>query len=489
MIHRSIAQFSGMAALVAAILASTASAFASPPQDPRPDPGTAKSVREALIRFVQRREPGVSTGPIRAQLDVYEIELAERLAGEKDARRKARLVAEYFFKQQRYTSHEDLAHPDNFYVDKMLITRRGYCLSLSAMILAVGARLKLPLHGVASPRHFFVRWDDGRVRVNIETTEGGAIRDDAYYVARGTPPEAVRAGLYLKNLTPRQVVAYLINNEGYVVWKRGDAAAVAERRFKQAIAVYPGLLEAQINLGVVAAERGDVATAERHFQKVLRWLPKDAATTFNRALAATRDGRCADALKLMEDARRGDPGNRLLRRYADALAAAVLAPSSWEPYQKSLVARSATLRKGSRLGRGLLGHYFGNPNLEGTAVIRVDRSVAFEWRYGRPHPRIREDRFSIRWTGHVDIPSNGPWTFFTVANDGVRLWVDGLRLIDNWKRNEGALDQATLPLRKGLHPIKLEYFDHTRFAGIELRIKRADGTRALSAGALRHIRP
>jgi tetratricopeptide (TPR) repeat protein len=93
----------------------------------------------------------------------------------------------------------------------------GKCVGFSVLLLALGERMGLPLHGVRAPNHVFVRWDDGRTRRNIETTAQGAARDDADYYSsdytiRRVTPEDLAEGRYLRNLTRKQVIADLLNN-------------------------------------------------------------------------------------------------------------------------------------------------------------------------------------------------------------------------------------------------------------------------------------
>jgi len=42
------------------------------------------------------------------------------------------------------------------------------------LYVVVGAALELPIKLVLIPRHAYARWDDGRTRINIETTAAGA---------------------------------------------------------------------------------------------------------------------------------------------------------------------------------------------------------------------------------------------------------------------------------------------------------------------------
>jgi hypothetical protein len=65
----------------------------------------------------------------------------------------------------------------------------------------------------------------------------------------------------------------------------------------------------------------------------------------------------------------------------------------------------------------------------------------------------------VRWTGKIEVPRTGEYTFHTFSNDGIRLWVDGKQVIDNWTEHDETEDQAAVRLdARRRYPIKLEYF-------------------------------
>ena len=71
------------------------------------------------------------------------------------------------------------------------------------------------------------------------------------------------------------------------------------------------------------------------------------------------------------------------------------------------------------------------------------------------------DLFSVRWTGSVVPKFSETYTFFTVTNDGVRLWVDGQLLIDNWTTHAIAEDHGTLALQAGRpYSLRMEYYEN-----------------------------
>lgn len=81
---------------------------------------------------------------------------------------------------------------------------------------------------------------------------------------------------------------------------------------------------------------------------------------------------------------------------------------------------------------GLAATYYNNKNLTAPTLTRTDPQINFSWGKGSPSRRIDPDTFSARWTGQVQAPSSGSYTFYTYTSDGVRLWVDGELIVGAW---------------------------------------------------------
>ncbi len=88
-------------------------------------------------------------------------------------------------------------------------------------------------------------------------------------------------------------------------------------------------------------------------------------------------------------------------------------------------------------GKGLLGEYFANHNpdnpFSGSAtLLRLDPNVDFDWGNGAPDPSVGADHFTARWTGSFQAQFNETYTLYTATDDGVRLYVNGKLLINQW---------------------------------------------------------
>jgi len=79
---------------------------------------------------------------------------------------------------------------------------------------------------------------------------------------------------------------------------------------------------------------------------------------------------------------------------------------------------------------------------------------------------VPPDRVALTAEGDVELPA-GHYVLRTISDDGIRVFVDGTRVIDRWTEHESALDTA--PLSPGKHHLRVEYFELTGFA--ELRVE------------------
>ena len=115
-----------------------------------------------------------------------------------------------------------------------------------------------------------------------------------------------------------------------------------------------------------------------------------------------------------------------------------------------------------------LAEYFPNTTLTGTTVTRVCESAPLDHQWGTGGPAgVGVDGFSARWTGTFSFPSDSTYTFTARTDDGMRVWVDGELLIDEW-RNQLATFTASRTLTAGTHVVKVEYFETNQGALAQL---------------------
>jgi glucose/arabinose dehydrogenase len=120
-------------------------------------------------------------------------------------------------------------------------------------------------------------------------------------------------------------------------------------------------------------------------------------------------------------------------------------------------------------GNGLAAVYFNNPDLTGTSVVRTDAAVNFDFGAAAPDPFIAPDTFSARWVGFIEPRFTETYTLTTTSDDGVRLWVDNVPVIDQWNDHTATRHSGTIALVAGQrHAVRLEYYQNAGPASVGL---------------------
>ena len=68
------------------------------------------------------------------------------------------------------------------------------------------------------------------------------------------------------------------------------------------------------------------------------------------------------------------------------------------------------------------------------------------------------NKYGVRYDGQLQIDTPGTYEFYVVSNDGSRLDIDGVTVVDNDGLHGAIEKQGELTLQAGLHPIRLDYF-------------------------------
>jgi len=121
-------------------------------------------------------------------------------------------------------------------------------------------------------------------------------------------------------------------------------------------------------------------------------------------------------------------------------------------------------------GTGLKGDYYDNADLTNLILTRTDATLDFSWGNGSPANGIGADSFSVRWTGQVQPLYSETYTFKTLSDDGDRVWVNGVLLIDDWKTQRGTkTNSGTISLQAGVkYSITVEYMENSGGAVMQL---------------------
>ncbi len=113
---------------------------------------------------------------------------------------------------------------------------------------------------------------------------------------------------------------------------------------------------------------------------------------------------------------------------------------------------------------GAKGEYFTGMVPGGApALTRIDRTIDFNWgNPGGPGDPIPVDQFSARWTADLEVAVEDTYTFTTNTDDGVRLWLNGVQIIDQWV-DQAPTDARSAPiaLKPGIYSLQMDYYENS----------------------------
>ena len=130
-------------------------------------------------------------------------------------------------------------------------------------------------------------------------------------------------------------------------------------------------------------------------------------------------------------------------------------------------------------GSGLAGRFYLNSyDLTGSYTDTLTPSINFNTGNDGSTPitmwgvdNVSPDDFGVRWTGQVEAPVTGNYTFSTISDDGIRVWVDGNKIIDDYTTHGPTTDtSSSVALVAGQkYTIELNYYERGGGEEIVLR--------------------
>jgi len=223
-------------------------------------------IAEAVLLIVKGYRPNLDIQKYLSRIDAIAAEIKSQLKGETGPDKIIAAINDKIYNKLKLTY--ELHSP---FLNDIFDKGKGNCIAGSTLYLALAKRLGLSAYGVFVPRHIFVRYDDGKSVFNIETTAKGAFTTDANYMDKDTPEEgkthiseaSIAKGVYLKNLTPKDVLSGILNWRG-VKYRENEKYDLALRDFQSCTVLSPKEPLAHANLAIIYSEIGkyDKALAE-----------------------------------------------------------------------------------------------------------------------------------------------------------------------------------------------------------------------------------
>ncbi len=140
--------------------------------------------------------------------------------------------------------------------------------------------------------------------------------------------------------------------------------------------------------------------------------------------------------------------------------------------------------------QGLRVAFYNNKTLSGqpakfsTGTGNPDGSINHSWGTSAISSGLGVDNTSLRATGYIEFPAAGTYTLQTESDDGVRVWIDDVRVIDKWAGGLATQDSTPITVTASTltKRIRIEYREDVGAAVLRLRWKQGTGTFSIIPG-------
>ena len=205
------------------------------------------------------------------------------------AKPQATVVCELLFTRLGFAREVNDEALDFVMLPSVLRRRRGNCVGLGTLFLALAETLGWSASGVMMPGHFYVRVGDQEQHRNVELLRTGEAMPDTWYPQRfpipgGSAPE------YARPLSSGEVLGILEYNLGSA-HRRAERLEPARAAFTRSVAAFPDFSEAHASLGAIEHLLGHLDQAAKSYAAALSKNPHLPGIEQNIALLDAERGK------------------------------------------------------------------------------------------------------------------------------------------------------------------------------------------------------
>lgn len=255
-------------------------------------------IAKISLLIAMEETPGLKVDYYLDCIDWYVRMLKVRTSNIKAPEKVISEINDFFFGELGFI-YVQTGNLEDLYLNSVIDRRKGNCVGISILYLAIAERMHLPFFGVNVPDHIFIRFDNGEKRTNIETGHEGMSLPNSFYIISSTERfgrTCIENGCYLKNLSKKEVISNIFLNRSKIRRDKGNIREALNDSNK-AILLNPKNPGAYSNRGVIYEKMGMARKAIENYGKAISLNPKYASAYYNRGSVFGMEGMLERAIK------------------------------------------------------------------------------------------------------------------------------------------------------------------------------------------------
>lgn len=174
---------------------------------------------EAALSIAQDADPELDLSALQVELDLMARRLQRRFPADASPVQKLRLLNHFFYREMGFSGNvNDYYAPDNSYLHRVLMTRRGIPISLAVLYMELAQQIGLDVKGISFPGHFLMKLSVSSGEIILDPFNGASLsrenleeRLEPYFEQRSQASE-LPLGLYLREAEPRHILVRMLRN-------------------------------------------------------------------------------------------------------------------------------------------------------------------------------------------------------------------------------------------------------------------------------------
>lgn len=173
---------------------------------------------EAALSLAQDADPDLDVANVQLQADILAARLNRRISSDASDVQKLRMLNHFFYNELGFAGNiNDYYDPDNSYLHRVLVTRRGIPISLAVVYMELAAQIGLNVRGISFPGHFLMKLSVQSGDIILDPFNGASLsREDLEerlepFFMKPTGRN-VSLAAYLQDARPREILARMLRN-------------------------------------------------------------------------------------------------------------------------------------------------------------------------------------------------------------------------------------------------------------------------------------
>lgn len=174
---------------------------------------------EAAMAIAQDADPTLDMNGAQIEVDQMAQRVQRRLPADASPIQKLRLLNHFFYREMGFAGNiNDYYAPDNSYLNRVMLTRRGIPISLAVVYMELAEQIGLDVRGIAFPGHFLMKLSISSGEIILDPFNGVSLsREDLEerlepYFDLDAQAQSLPLGLYLREAPPRHILVRMLRN-------------------------------------------------------------------------------------------------------------------------------------------------------------------------------------------------------------------------------------------------------------------------------------